>query len=132
MSYNTKEVWIPVDSFAELLTGTETSDAGPLQAGGGAITRGYLHGVRVRASNADAQNTAIPVKIYLGAPGTGHLIYSATFSNIAVNNGSVVDHVDLLDVPMAFFVQPQVQVGPQQGSVDATTYTVTMFVRGIA
>ena len=132
MSYTVKEIWIPVDSFAPLLTGTGTSAAGPLQAGGGAISRGYLHGVRVRASNADAQNTAIPVKIYLGAPGAGHLIYSATFNNATANNGSTIDHVDLLDEPLAFFVQPQVQVGPQQGSVDDTTYTVTMLVRAIA
>ncbi len=132
MSYNTREIWIPVDDFVAPITGTGTSSAGPLQAGGGAISRGYLHGVRVRASNVDPQNTAIPVKIYLGAPGAGHLIYSATYNNTTANNGGMADHVDLLDAPMAFFTQPQVQIGPQQGSVDDTTYTVTMYVRAIS
>ena len=132
MSYNTKEVWIPIDSTLQNLAASATGAAIPVTSGAGAITRGLLCGVFIRTANADTDCDALPIKVFNGAPGTGNLLYSATYNLGVANNGTNVDDSDMLDSPVPFFAQPQIQIGPVQGSVTTTNYTVSLYIKPLA
>jgi len=132
MSYNTKEIWIPVDEISDsIATGANHEEA--LTTGGGATTRGVIYGVRFRAAAADAQCTALPVQIFEGgASGTGNLLYSVTVSCATANNGTNVDDLDMLEDPIPFFSQPRVKIGNVQADVTTTTYSVKLLVKAMA
>lgn len=129
MAYNSKEIWIPIDASSALdLDPTDTSAPAAVKSGGGDIPRGLCYGYHFKVSAVDANNTAIPVKLY-DANG-GNLLYSTTVSAQAADG---TDAVDTLATPLPFFDTPYYTVGPIQASAATSlTYTVTFFFKALA
>jgi hypothetical protein len=126
------DTWTPIDSTTQNLATTDRGDPILVTSGGGAITRGLLCGVFIRTANADAQCDTLPIKVFSGAPGTGNILYSATYNLATANNNTNVDDSDMLDSPVPFYAQPQIQIGPVQADVTTTDYTVTLYIKPIA
>ena len=128
MAYNAKEIWIPTDKQSATLNATQTSGATAVKSGGAAISRGICTGYHFKVSAVDANNTAIPVKLFDAS--SGDLIYSTTVAATATQG---TETVDTLDTPLPFFETPYFTIGAiQSGAAAGITYTVRFFFKAMA
>lgn len=126
MSYSTKEVWIPVDSFLEEIATGASGTLTSVKSGTLAIPRGLIYGVHIKAELTDANNTAVPVKLYSDSAGA-NLHYSVTFDLTSLKQSS-----DMLATPIPMFGTPYFQVGDIQGGAALMDYTITYYVKALA
>ena len=129
MAYNSKEIWIPTDTSTVSLAATASSSAMAVKSGTADVSRGLIAHIHVRAASTDANNSAVPVKIYDGSSTTDdNLIYSATFDLRA----APLQAFDYLGLPIPVFATPYVVIGDIQGGVASMEYSVIVYIKGLA
>jgi len=127
MSYSTKEIWIPTDSFLEEIAAEASGTLTAVKSGTGDIPRGLIYGVHIKAEATDSNNTAVPVKLYDGNGAGKSLHYSVTFDLTSLTESS-----DTLATPIPMFSTPYFQVGAIQAAAATMDYTITYYVKALA
>lgn len=129
MAYNSKEIWIPTDTSTVSLAATAASSEMAVKSGTADVSRGLIAHIHVRAASADANNSAVPVKIYDGSDkDTDNLIYSATFDLRA----DPLQAFDSLGLPIPVFATPYVVIGPIASGATEMNYSVIVYMKGLA